>query len=205
MKKLILILIVLIPSVLLADHMGTYGETFEIMEQDLIEVIQTKLKNLEASGAMQQHQNNIQQKIIEKIKRPNPVAGVVKTTVPRVFLYNPAIRVPRDLADHNGQVFAKKGTIINPLTMHNLTKPMVFIDGDDKLQVDWSIKNNPSNTKIILTNGAPFKLIEQHKRTFYFDQSGKLVKKFGISQIPARITQKAHMLQIEEILLNHEE
>jgi conjugal transfer pilus assembly protein TraW len=82
---------------------------------------------------------------------------------------------------------------------------MVFIDGDDKLQVDWSIKNNPSNTKIILTNGAPFKLIEQHKRTFYFDQSGKLVKKFGISQIPARITQKAHMLQIEEILLNHEE
>jgi len=203
MKKLILILIFGSSSVA-ANHLGTFGETFGIIEQDLLEAIQTKFKTLEDSGEIKRHQLNIQQKIIKKIKRPNPVANVVKTTVPRVFLYNPSIRVPRDLTDHNGQVFAKKGTIINPLTIHSLTKPMVLIDGDDELQVDWAIKQNSSNTKIILTSGAPFKLSEQHERTFYFDQNGILVKKFGIKQIPARVSQKEQMLQIEEILLTHE-
>jgi len=112
--------------------------------------------------------------------------------------------VPRDLIDHNGQVFVKEGTIINPLAIYSLTKPMVFIDGDDQTAINWAIQQNPSNTKIILTSGTPFKLRELYKRAFYFDQNGTLVKKFGITQIPARVSQTGDKLQVEEILLNHE-
>ena len=130
--------------------------------------------------------------------------GVVKTKNPRVFLYDPAVRVPRDLIDHNGQVFVKIGTTINPLAIYSLTKPMVFIDGDDQTAINWAIQQNPSNTKIILTSGAPFKLRELYKRTFYFDQNGTLVRKFGITQIPARVSQTGDKLQVEEILLDHE-
>jgi len=203
MKKLIWLLILFMPS-LQAVHLGTFGETFNIIEEDLLEVIQTKLKAIEKNGAIEHHQINIQQRTIEKIKRPDPVVGVVKTKNPRVFLYNPAVRVPRDLIDHNGQVFVKEGTIINPLAIYSLTKPMVFIDGDDQTAINWAIQQNPSNTKIILTSGTPFKLRELYKRAFYFDQNGTLVKKFGITQIPARVSQTGDKLQVEEILLNHE-
>lgn len=200
MKKLMMILIILTSSIH-AKHLGTFGDTFAIVEPDLLEQITAKLDKLQQHGTIAQQQQIIQQKTIAAINRPSKVAGLTSTTAPRVFLYNPAIRVPRDLMDHKNQVFATKGTIINPLTSHSLTKPIILIDGDDAAQVDWSLKSNPANSKIILVNGAPLKLTSIHQRTFYFDQSGRIVKKFGIKQIPARITQQHQMLQVEEILL----
>ena len=68
-------------------------------------------------------------------------------------------------------------------------------------QVNWSMTQNAERVKIILVNGAPLKLSNQYKRRFYFDQHGLLIKKFGIKQIPARVSQKNHSLQIEEIVL----
>ncbi len=199
MKKLMVGLIIL--TSMAHAQLGTFGETFAIAETDLLEQIRAKLDKLQANGAIAQHQKIIQQKTIAAINRPNRVQGLTATIVPRIFLYNPAILVPRDLMDHKGQVFAKKGTIINPLTSHPLTKPIILIDGDDQAQVDWSLKSNPANSKIVLVNGAPLKLASLYQRTFYFDQSGRIVKKFGIKQIPARVTQQDLMLQVEEILL----
>ena len=203
MKKLLLLLIFFASSGS-AAHLGTFGQTFAIIEEDLVEAMQTKLKALEKSGAILEHQANIQKKTIENIQRPNPVAGLVKTKKPRVFMYDPSIRVPYDLKDHKGQVFIKAGTIVNPLDSHQLSRVLVFIDGDDPVQVQWAINKNPSNTKIILVNGSPFALMKQHLTTFYFDQTGKIVNKFGIGQIPARVSQKEQMLQIEEVLLEHD-
>ncbi len=203
MKKLLLLLIFFASSGS-AAHLGTFGQTFAIIEEDLVEAMQTKLKALEKSGAILEHQANIQKKTIENIQRPNPVAGLVKTQKPRVFMYDPSIRAPYDLKDHKGQVFIKAGTIINPLDSHQLSRVLVFIDGDDPAQVQWAINKNPSNTKIILVNGSPFALMKQHLTTFYFDQTGKIVNKFGIGQIPARVSQKEQMLQIEEVLLEHD-
>ena len=200
MKKLLLLLILFAPSGS-ANHLGTFGQTFAIIEEDLAEAIQTKLKALEKSGAILEHQANIQKKTIENIQRPNPVAGLVKTKKPRVFMYDPSIRVPYDLKDHKGQVFIKAGTTVNPLDSHQLSRVLVFIDGDDPAQVQWAINKNPSNTKIILVNGSPFELMKQHLTIFYFDQTGKIVNKFGIGQIPARVSQKEQMLQIEELLI----
>jgi conjugal transfer pilus assembly protein TraW len=200
MKKLMMVLIILTSSIH-AKNLGTFGETFAILEPDLLEQIQDRLYKLQSIGAISAHQKIIQEKTIAAINRPNRVEGLTATTVPRVFLYNPAIRVPRDLMDHKNQVFAKQGTIINPLASHSLPKPIILIDGDDQTQVDWSLKSNPANSKIILVNGAPLKLSKIYQRTFYFDQSGKIVKKFGIKQIPARVTQQNLMLQVEEILL----
>ena len=202
MKKLLLLLIFFATSVS-ANHLGTFGQTFAIIEEDLVEAMQTKLKALEKSGAILEHQANIQKKTIENIQRPNPVAGLVKTQKPRVFMYDPSILVPYDLKDHKGQVFINAGTIVNPLDSHQLSRVLVFIDGDDPTQVQWAINKNPSNTKIILVNGSPFELMKQYLTTFYFDQTGKIINKFGIGQVPARVSQKEQQLQIEEVLLEH--
>lgn len=204
MEKLLLLLI-FFATIVSANHLGTFGQTFTIIEEDLAEAIQIKLKALEKSGAILEHQANIQKTTIEKIQRPNPVAGLVKTQKSRIFMYDPSVRVPYDLKDHKGQVFIKAGTIVNPLDSHQLSRVLVFIDGNDPAQVQWAINKNPGNTKIILVNGSPFALMKQHLITFYFDQTGKIVSKFGISQIPAQVSQKEQQLQIEEVLLEHDQ
>jgi conjugal transfer pilus assembly protein TraW len=203
MKKLLLLLI-LFAQTGSTNHIGTFGQTFSIAEEDLVESIQNKLKILEDSGAIAEHQANIQKSTIEKIQRPNPVNGLIKTQKPRTFLYDPSIQVPYDLKDHKGQVFIKAGTIVNPLDLHAFNKILIFINGDDPTQVAWAINKNSGNTKIILINGSPFELMKQHLKTFYFDQTGKIVKKFGINQVPARVSQQESMLLVEEILLEND-
>lgn len=182
---------------------GVVGTTFEILEEDLLEVIEKRLKKIEEEGSLQKHQQKIAKQAQEKIKRPKPVVGIQHTKEPRSFTYDPSITVPYDLKDHHGKVFHEKGTKINPLDYKSLTKPLVFIDGDDQLQVEWAIVQQPI-ALIILTNGSPFELMEKLDRPVYFDQEGALTKKLGIQQVPAKITQQDNHLLIEEINLQKE-
>jgi len=182
---------------------GVVGTTFEIIEEDLLEVIENKLKKLNEDGSLQNHQEKIALETQEKIKRPKPVAGINHTTKPRSFTYDPSITVPYDLKDHQGKVFHAKGTKVNPLDYKSLSKPLLFIDGDDQSQVDWAIGQEP-HALIILTNGSPFELMEKLDRPIYFDQEGVLTKKLGILQVPAKVTMQEKHLLIEELKLQKE-
>lgn len=187
---------------LLKDY-GVVGATFEIIEEDLLEVIGQNLRKLNEDGSLQKHQQKIALEVQEKIKRPKAVEGIQHTKEPRSFTYDPSITVPYDLKDHQGKIFHAKGTKVNPLDSQSLSKPLVFIDGDDGSQVEWAMTQQPTS-QIILTKGSPFELMEKIDRPVYFDQEGTLAKKLGIQQVPARVTQQDKYLLIEEINLYKE-
>ena len=189
-----------------SKDLGVYGEVFPIKEKSLLEVIQAKLQALKESGALATHQKAIAAKTRYKVIHPDPVAGLHNTTRPRSFVYDPSITVPYDLKDHKGQVFQHKGIKVNPLDTHAFKSPFLFVDGDDSDQVAWAVKEhqlalNNHKPKIILVKGAPFDLSKEMNLTVYFDQSGTLTKKFGIGQVPARVSQQDKVLLIEELIL----
>jgi len=196
--------------------LGVYGETFPIEEKSLLEAIKTKLQVLAASGKLEEHQRIIMKKAKEQLNRP-PIPTnwkIHKTTEPRSFEWDPTITVPYDLKDHEGRVFHQKSTKINPLDTHSFRCPFLFVDGDDPEQVAWAIKQHQlaevsHKPKIILVQGAPFELSKKLNLPIYFDQSGVLVKKFGIAQVPARVSstresQKERVLIVDEINLTGE-
>jgi conjugal transfer pilus assembly protein TraW len=185
-------------------ELGVYGETFPIEEKNLLEVIRTKLQGLSESGKLEGHHHVILKKAKEQLNRPYPVRGLSKTTTPKSFLHDPSITVPYDLKDHQNQVFHREGTKINPLDTHQMKCPLLFVDGDDSEQVFWAIQQykaaeGSQKPKIILVQGAPFELTKKLDLPVYFDQSGVLVKKLGISQVPARVSQNDKVLLVEEI------
>jgi len=78
------------------------------------------------------------------------------------------------------------------------------VDGDDSQQVAWAIRQHQAaeslhKPKIILVQGSPFELSKKLNLPIYFDQSGVLVKKLGISCVPARLYQQEKTLTIEEV------
>ena len=84
------------------------------------------------------------------------------------------------------------------------------MNGDDAEQVFWAIQQykaaaTSNKPKIILVQGAPFHLSEKLNLPVYFDQSGVLVKKLGITQVPSRVSQKDKTLVIDEVELKAEE
>ncbi|ARN84773.1 type-F conjugative transfer system protein TraW [Candidatus Nucleicultrix amoebiphila] len=199
MKKLTFCLLFLSSSVHAKD-LGIQGTTFEIRERNLLEVIQTRLKGLETEGKLDDLQKDIQQRVSYKALNPTRLNSVHRTSEERSYLYDPTLIVEEDIKDHRGRIIHQKGTHINPLDMVSWGVPLVLLDGDDKEQIHWALKNH-KDAKLVLIAGKPLDLSERHKKRFYFDQGGMLIKKFKIQQVPARISQKGKHLLIEEVLL----
>ncbi len=172
------------------------GPTFEVQEESLLEVIQRRLLAFLKEGKWEALQEEIKERARQKVMRPLPVQGVVKTQEERRFYFDPAITVEEDLKDHKGRLIHAKGTKVNPLDLLSWGEPLLLIDGDDEEQVRWALNQKG---KITCVKGSPIELMEAHTRRFYFDQGGTIVKKFGITQVPARITQDGKLLLVEEL------
>jgi conjugal transfer pilus assembly protein TraW len=185
-----------------AKDFGTYGTIFAIEEEDLLKVIGYSLAELEQSEKLARHNENIARQTEDKLKRPKPI-NLIESQTARVFYYDPTFIVKEDIKDHKGNLIASKGTKINPLETVSLSKPMVFLDGDNLKQLKWLdvIRNKYKQLTIILAKGEPIKLSEELKEEVYFDQEGLITNKLKVEQIPAIVTQENKLLRIEEVKL----
>jgi conjugal transfer pilus assembly protein TraW len=211
-NKSVEILIVLLTSALLffgnsslyAKDLGVIGKVYPIEETDLLEFIKIKIELMQKNGNWEKIQNEWKQRVADHIDRPVSVDSITKTTTAKTWSYDPSIIVPYDLKDADGNIFAKAGTSINPLSIRSLHTALVFYDGDDSDQVKWAKKINQKymgKTKLILVRGS----ISQQEKIFhqpiYFDQQGKLTTHFIITHVPALVFQEGLHLQIMEVVI----
>ncbi|MFN9001672.1 MAG: type-F conjugative transfer system protein TraW [Holosporales bacterium] len=204
----ILTLMLLVPFLVDAQDLGVFGPTGPILEEDIQEVIISRLKKLESNGELKKHQLLLQQKAQERIRRPPAVEGIQKCKSSRTFHYDPSFTWPDNLSDHRGRVFYQAGQKVNPLSHMTLDRVMCFLDGDDPEQVAWlqqQLKNETQNVVPILVKGSPLNLADELERRIFFDQEGVLTKKFGITAVPARVSQEGLLLRVEEIALEDNE
>ena len=194
--KTIVVIMSLCSVFLEAKNLGTFGQTFEILEEDLLDHIMNHLKLLSKTGRIAAIQQQTHERMKEMLQRPKAIAGISKTQRYREYTFDPSITVTRDLSDQNGRVFVKQGETVNPLEQIEM-KPLLFIDGDDHDQVQWAISkiqntNIPKHNlgKIVLIKGSPLQLKEYIGRDVYFDQQGVLTTKLGIAHVPAIVFQK---------------
>lgn len=182
--------------------MGSYGSLYEIQEQDALEWIAQKLTHLQETGELEKQQNLMKVKASKRIYRPKPVKELKKAVQSRTFIHDLTIVVPEDIVDADGKVIYPKGTRINPLAYSKSHKALAFLDGDDEKQVKWALQLHEQKgdlVKLVLVNGPIIELMEETLVCFYFDQEGRLIKRFQIEHIPAIVEQKGDKLVVSEI------
>ena len=181
-----------------AKDLGVRGEIFKIEEDDMRKAIDYRLKKMESSGELAELHEKWKEDTKKKIHRPNEVQGIGKTKEVREYIH-PHLIVQEDIKDFKGRIIAKKGTVVNPFDHVNMKEELLFIDGDDEEQIQWALdiySNKPA--VIILVKGSVIKLMKDNNVRLYFDQSGFLVKKLGIKNVPARVFQDGKDLKIRE-------
>lgn len=190
-----------IPTLSAADH-GQLGETFPIIETDLLSSIETRLHSLEASGEIGRLQNLMQEQAERSVRRPHPVEGLSPASETREWRFDPSITLQDDIADGKGNLIAARGTRINPLDMVQMRQALVFVDGDNAEELAWAARTWPEpSAKIVFVAGSPFDAMKPWQRRFYFDQGGKLTGHFGIRHTPAVVRADGAALKISEIPL----
>ena len=88
----------------LARDLGVIGPVYPIAEPSLIEMIQAKLREMQANGALARLQQDSQARMRREVEQPTPVAGISKTTRARSYHFDPSIEVPYPILDAEGRV-----------------------------------------------------------------------------------------------------
>ena len=201
MKKRYILPVLFFPLCVFAKDLGTIGDIWEIQEQNLLSLIDERLKEQFEGKSEEEIQAEVKKRVEENSLRPPPVYLPV-ATVDSERSFDPFYTVERDLADHKGQVFAHKGQVVNPFDTVPFKRTLIFIDGDDEKQIEWikSFKPQTQIVKIILLNGNLREVTEKLDTDLYFDQNGALVKRFGIKAVPSVIDEMPNqkLLRIRE-------
>jgi conjugal transfer pilus assembly protein TraW len=185
-----------------AQNLGAIGPVYPIAEPSLLAFIQSKLRDLAASGGLERLQRESQARIRKQIEAPAPVAGLTRTATARTFHFDPSIEVPYPISDAEGRLIVAPGTRVNPLDVVALSRPLFFFDARDAEQVERArreLAEHRGQVKLILTGGSYLDLMRRWKQTVYYDQHGLLTTRLGIRQVPARVTQDGRRLRIDEL------
>lgn len=202
MKAAVLLSLALLaaPVAASAKNFGQHGAVFPVIEPDLLSVIHNKLETLQASGAITRMNQEFARRSEAKVRRPDPVAGLGLATRPRSWIYDPAITIDHDIFDAKGNTIARAGQRVNPLDFVTVRQSLVFIDADDRDQLDWALRRYTElNAKIVMVKGAPIEAMTRYQRRFYFDQGGFLTTRFGIHAVPAVVEPAGKVMRVSEI------
>lgn len=184
-----------------AKNLGTIGDVWVIQEQSLLSVINEQLNEQFGGKSEEEIKQEVQKRITENILRPT-ANYLNRASSDSERLFDPSFTLEKDIVDHKGQVFARKGQVISPFDAAPFNRTLIFIDADDEQQIKWlrTFKPETNISKIILIKGNIRDAAEQLDREVYFDQHGSLIARFGLKAVPSVIDEAKgqKMLRIRE-------
>jgi conjugal transfer pilus assembly protein TraW len=212
MKRMIILLLIISPTIAFAIDFGKQGQTFKVLEEPFIEMLKKRLDKLD----LEKEKQKIEDRAKERVENPQAVSGINPARKDRIFYFDPSYILDKDAVLPCGKVLHKAGTKVNPLEHMDLGRRLFFIDSRQEDQIAWLKErlNSPLakqeqkeqvEDRVILVAGSVFKLQEllgeEHADKVYFDQAGELTTKFVIKASPAVVEQEGLKLKIEEVRL----
>ena len=185
-----------------ALDLGRVGPVWPVAEPDLLALIQSRLEEKQRSGELARIQAEFEARSRRTLESPAPVAGLARTRTPRSFLFDPTVTATDTVRDPEGKVLVAAGTRVNPLDYVSLSQPLIFFDARDRGQVSAALalrQHHRGRAHLILTGGSYIDFMRRHDLRVYYDQQGLLVRRLGIRQVPALVTQEGRMLRIDEL------
>ncbi|KAK0039469.1 type-F conjugative transfer system protein TraW [Biomphalaria pfeifferi] len=186
----------------MAVDLGAIGPTHPIQERNLLDQIMAKLREKEASGELKKAEQLARDRATESITSPKPVPNLRRVEAARTYYYDPSFVLDRNILDEKGGLMFPAGTKKNPLEVVSLSKHLLFFDARDPRQVARAkqlIDHYQGRVKPILVGGSYIDLMKTWKLRVYFDQEGTLVRRLGITGVPAIVSQEGNRLRIDEV------
>lgn len=187
-----------------AVDLGRIGPTTGIGEQDFLRFIQERLEAKQRSGELARLEEQAVKRSTASIRNPRPVTGLRATEVSRTFYFDPTYVAPQNIVDSEGRLLYPAGTRKNPLEVVSLSKHLLFFDARDQRQVERArglIAFYNGKVKPILVGGSYIELMGRWQTEVFYDQNGSLVRRLGIRQVPAFVSQEGMRLRIDEMTL----
>jgi conjugal transfer pilus assembly protein TraW len=193
MRNLALALI-LLPALSKAAELY-FGQTFEIIEASILDVIEAKLRDNKVTS---QIKSAFERNIKAYINEPRS-KGFSHASSYRVTYFNPEVVIATSIKDSRGKVIAAAGTKINPLDNLSLNPHWLFINANYRQELSYAHKLEAAypNLKVILVKGSYPRTQQGFSSQVYFDQDSKITEQLKIGETPALVSRENKLLKIE--------
>ncbi len=201
MKKTVLLLTLIITggmsAAALARDLGKYGATYAISEEDAIVRIQKAIAKYDWAKFKKQQ--------IEKIRnyQPKDLVKLPAAKEDRVFKVDMTGILKEDIIGGDGTVIYPKGYQYNPMEYVFMRRILVFINGQDKSQIEWYKKSpypHDLRTMLLLTDGSYVDVRKKLKTSVYYANK-EIIDRMGIKAVPSVAVQKGTELEVREYSL----
>ncbi len=183
-----------------AKHLGVAGKLYPVAEPD----ITTELKQQAVA------KNHVEEdKFLKRVRtyQPEDLHPLPRATKDRTFLVDMSYTLDQDLVNGDGKVIYPKGFTYNPLDYVSFPGGLLVIDGDDPSQIKWFTEMpyaENHQVRLLLAGGYAFQLNERLKRSVFY-LTDEIAERLQLAAVPALVTQKGNMLQVQEIIVPKEE
>lgn len=177
------------------------GRTYPIKEQNMLSYIEQKIKTYDFNKDIKTTSDNFMKDRFD--------IDLLVSKESRSYYVDPTTVIKKAIM-HKDKVIVAPGTKVNPLQYMPLTKDYVFIDATDKTQVEiakkWRLKNKRMTlitTKMPKAESTLKMLVENFDKIYEVDQL--LKRRFGITHIPSKVSQKGLVLEVTVALVEESE
>lgn len=181
--------------------LGVIGPVYPVEEPDMLRAIEARLREKARTGELARLEREGIARAERSLRTPQPVEGLRRATTARVAYLDPSVRFARAVQGPDGASVVPAGSRINPLEHVTLSNALLFFDARDRDQVRHAatlLAERAGRVKPILVGGSYVELTRAWRTRVYYDQGGVLVRRLGIRQVPALVTQEGKRLRIEE-------
>ena len=96
-----------------ADDLGPIGPSYPIAERDLIEVMQSRYRQMEKSGELARRNEDYKRRIIQGAENPPPIPGIRRAETSHHFTIDPSYTLEKPIQDEQGRTLFPAGARVN--------------------------------------------------------------------------------------------
>lgn len=192
--------LVLAASSAIAIDLGVIGQTYPVVEEDVVKAIEQKASQVDWSKYLDK--DKMEKRILSY--RPSDLSKLPPAREYRQRLVDMTHILEFDIPDQHGNVMYPKGYAFNPLDFIDYPTTIVVMDGSDRQQVEWfkaSRYAKDITVKLIVTDGSYYDLGKELGLPVFYLKS-VIATKFRLEYVPSVVKQKGRMMEVTEFDVN---
>ena len=188
---------------------GEQGPVKKVEEIDLVAMMKQKLSEYDFETRRKETWNNFWARTY------NNKADLPRAEKTETWYIDPTVKVIEDVTNHEGDVLAHKGQVMNPLLEVHSPFRYLVINPQDKEQIAWAKKKlkehgSIGNVKIMATfidqdkGWEAYQAIKKDLRWHVFQLPEMMVDRFILSGVPAEIGEHNGLFEVTQYSLKEQ-
>jgi len=198
-----LLLLIALKSTAYAKDLGAVDATYPVLEKDGLQEIEERAGQIDWGKYFNK---NKMKKMVTNF-RPEDMTALKTAERNRTVTVDTTYILQYDIHDGKGGILYPKGYTFNPLDYVVFPNTLVFINGSDRMQVEWfkaSAYYKDHKVMLLITDGSFQELSEGLKRPVYYAKR-EIVERFKLRAVPSVVIQKGRNMEVREIAIKRNE